>query len=42
VSPTGKRAESDYAYVIRMAVGRVQHMTKIWNDNWALQELGWA
>lgn len=42
VPPTGKRAESDYAYVIRMVGGRVQHMTKIWNDNWALQQLGWA
>jgi ketosteroid isomerase-like protein len=42
VPPTGKEAESDYAYVIRMADGRVQHMTKIWNDNWALQQLGWA
>lgn len=42
VPPTGKRAESDYAYVIRMEAGRVRHMTKVWNDSWALQQLGWT
>jgi predicted ester cyclase len=42
VPPTGKRAESDYAYVMKMEGGRVRHMTKVWNDSWALQQLGWA
>lgn len=40
--PTGKTATSDYAYVIKLEGGRVRHMTKVWNDGWALRQLGWA
>ncbi len=40
--PTGKTAESDYVYVIKMEGGRVRHMTKVWNDGWALRQFGWA
>ena len=42
VPPTGKRAQSDYVYVMKMEAGRVRHMTKVWNDGWALKQLGWA
>jgi hypothetical protein len=24
------------------AGGRIRHMTKIWNDGWALRQLGWT
>lgn len=42
VPATGKTARSDYAYVIGLSDGKVSHMTKIWNDGWALKQLGWA
>ena len=42
VPATGKRVESDYAYVIQLEDGLVRHMTKIWNADWAVRELGWA
>ncbi len=40
--PTGQATASDYVYAIQMAGGKVAHMTKIWNDGIALQQLGWA
>ena len=43
VPPTNKRTNSHYVYSITMgADGKVSSMTKIWNANWALAELGWA
>lgn len=42
VPATGKRADSDYVYVMRFEAGRLRHMTKVWNDSWALRQLGWA
>jgi predicted ester cyclase len=42
VPPTGRRTTSDYVYVMEFEDGRIRHMTKIWNDTWALKELGWA
>lgn len=42
VPATGRAARSDYAYVMRFRDGKVSHMTKIWNDGWALKQLGWA
>jgi len=42
VPATGQTARSDYAYVMRFSDSRVNHMTKIWNDGWALKQLGWA
>jgi predicted ester cyclase len=42
VPPTGKTTTSDYVYVIKFSEGKVSHMTKVWNDGWALQQLGWA
>lgn len=42
VPPTGKRTNTDYVYVMEFEGERIRHMTKIWNANWALRELGWA
>ena len=42
VAPTGKTAHTDYVYVMDFDGGKIRHMTKIWNDGWALRQLGWA
>lgn len=42
VAPTGKSVVSDYAYVMRFDGDKIRHLTKIWNDAYALRELGWA
>jgi len=42
VPPTGKRVETDYVYFMAFDDGRIRHMTKIWNDGYALRQLGWG
>ena len=42
VPPTGKQVEADYVYVMDFDGDRIRHMTKIWNDGFALKGLGWA
>ena len=42
IEPTGKSTSSDYVYVMDFEDGKIRHMTKIWNDTHALQQLGWA
>jgi predicted ester cyclase len=42
IEPTGKSVSSDYVYVMEFEDGKIRHMTKIWNDTHALQQLGWA
>ena len=42
VPPTGKAVKSDYVYVMDFEDGLIRHMTKIWNSDWAVKELGWA
>jgi len=42
VPATGKQAETDYVYLMQFDDGRIRHMTKIWNDGYALRQLGWA
>ena len=42
VPPTGKRVEADYTYVMEFNGDKIRHMTKIWNADWSLRELGWA
>jgi predicted ester cyclase len=42
VPPTGKRAQTDYVYVMQFDGDKIRHMTKIWNDGFALKQLGWA
>jgi len=39
--PTGKQVVSDYVYVMEFDGDRIRHMTKIWNDNFAMKQLGW-
>ena len=42
VPPTGRRVETDYVYVMEFDGDRIRHLTKIWNDGFALAALGWA
>lgn len=42
VAPTGNRTESDYVYVMDFENGKIRHMTKIWNDVYAMRQMGWA
>ena len=42
VEATGKSVASDYVYVMEFDGGLIRHLTKIWNDSYALQALGWA
>jgi predicted ester cyclase len=42
VPPTGKSVESDYVYVMEFDGDKIRHMTKIWNDGFALKQVGWA
>lgn len=41
VPPTGKSVASDYVYAIEFDGDRIKHMTKIWNDGYALRQAGW-
>ncbi len=41
-APTGKSTKTDYVYVIEFDGDKIRHMTKIWNDGWAIKELGWG
>ena len=42
VPPTGKRVEADYTYVMQFEGDKISHMTKIWNADFSLRQLGWA
>jgi predicted ester cyclase len=42
VPPTGQHVQTDYVYVMEFAGDKIRHLTKIWNDGYALKELGWA
>ncbi len=42
VPPTGKTVETDYVYVMKFEGDKIRHMTKIWNDGFALKQLGWG
>jgi len=42
VPPTGKTVASDYVYVIAFDGEKISHMTKVWNDAYALRALGRA
>jgi predicted ester cyclase len=41
VPPTGKSVAADYVYVMEFDGDQIRHMTKIWNDGFTLQQLGW-
>ncbi len=43
VPPTGRDASSDYVYALTMSANdKVERLEKVWNDGWAMAELGWA
>lgn len=42
VEPTGNSTASDYVYHIELRDDKVSRMTKIWNDGWAMHQLGWG
>ena len=42
VPPTGKSVATDYVYAMKFDDGKISQMTKIWNDGFALGQLGWA
>jgi steroid delta-isomerase-like uncharacterized protein len=42
VPPTGRRMSTDYVYVMQFQEEKIAHMTKIWNSELALKEIGWA
>lgn len=42
VAPTGKMVETDYVYVMEFDGDRIRHMTKIWNDGFAMRQIGWG
>lgn len=42
VPPTGRQMNTDYVYVMQFEGDKITHMTKIWNAELALKEIGWA
>jgi predicted ester cyclase len=42
VPPTGKSVASEYVYVMDFDGDKIRHITKIWNDTWAVRALGWV
>ena len=42
VPPTHKSVATEYCYVIRFDGEKISHMTKIWNDGFAMKQAGWA
>jgi len=40
-APTGKSVSADYCYMMQFDDGKINHMTKIWNDVYSLKKLGW-
>jgi len=42
VTPTRNTVASDYVYVMQFETGKIRSMVKIWNDGFALKQLGWG
>jgi len=42
IPPSGKTVATDYVYVMEFDGDRIRHMTKIWNDGYAMRQLGWG
>ncbi|MEQ8769451.1 MAG: ester cyclase [Phycisphaerales bacterium] len=42
VPPTGKATASEFVYVMRFEGDKIAHMTKVWNDAFAFNQVGWA
>ena len=41
-TPTGKKIATDYVYAMQFEGGLISSVTKIWNDVFALRQLGWV
>lgn len=42
VPPTGRSMSTDYVYVMEFKDEKIVHMTKIWNAELAMKQVGWA
>jgi predicted ester cyclase len=42
IPPTGNKVDTDYVYVMEFDGDRIRHITKIWNDVFAMRQLGWG
>ncbi len=42
VPPTGRSMSTDYVYIMQFQGEKISHMTKVWNAELALKEVGWA
>ena len=42
VPPTNNTVATDYVYHMVFDGDRIKHMTKIWNDSFCLEQLGWS
>jgi predicted ester cyclase len=40
--PTGHAVSAEYVYVMDFEGDRIRHMTKVWNDSFTFQQLGWG
>ncbi len=37
-----RHLRTEYVYAMRFRDGKIAHMTEVWNDGYALEELGWT
>ena len=42
VPSTGHTVSAEYVYVMDFEGDRIRHMTKVWNDSFTFQQLGWG
>jgi predicted ester cyclase len=42
VPPTGRSMSTDYVYIMQFEGDAISQMTKVWNAELALQDIGWA
>jgi predicted ester cyclase len=42
VPPTGKRMSTDYVYIMQFEGDKIVSMSKVWNAELALKQIGWA
>lgn len=42
VPATGKSMSADYVFVMRLSEGKIAEVTKVWNDSYSSDELGWS
>jgi predicted ester cyclase len=42
VPPTGKSVEAEYVYIMEFEGDKIRHTTKVWNDGFSMQQLGWG